>query len=90
MVSPKMLVAWGCHLGSLKAHVVGDSSNIQIHNIDGLPSGPNASRARTAYTLALCPLQEPVWVHCPGAPRRKWLATRSSFPSWTTIEGMLD
>jgi len=28
----------------------------------------------------LCPLQEPIWVHYPGAPRREWLATGSSLP----------
>jgi hypothetical protein len=53
MASPEMLVARGRPLGGLRARVVGNSSNIQIRNIDGLPPGPNAARARAAYTNAL-------------------------------------
>ena len=44
MASSEMLVAQGRRLGGLTARVVGSSSGIQIHN-DGLPPGPNASRA---------------------------------------------
>ena len=40
MASPEMLVARGRHLGSLRAYVVGSSSDIQIHIIDGLPPSP--------------------------------------------------
>ena len=36
-----------------KACIVESSSNIQIRNIDGLPSGPNASSARAAHTSTL-------------------------------------
>ena len=53
LASPEMLVARGRRLGGLRACIVGSSSNIQIHNIDGLPPGPNASRARAAHTGAL-------------------------------------
>ena len=53
MASPEMFVARGRRLGGLRARVVGSLSSIQIHNIDGLPPGPNASRARAAHTLAL-------------------------------------
>ena len=53
MASPEMLVARGRPLGGLRARVVGNSSNIQIRNIDGLPPGPNAARARAAHTSAL-------------------------------------
>jgi hypothetical protein len=45
MASPGMLVAQGRRLGGLKARIIGSSSGIQIHNKDGLPPGPNASRA---------------------------------------------
>lgn len=40
-------------LGSLRAHVVESLSNIQIHSIDGLPSSPNACKARAAYISAI-------------------------------------
>ena len=40
MASPEMLIARGRQLGDLRARVVGSSSNIQIHNIDGLPLVP--------------------------------------------------
>ena len=53
IASPKMLVARGRCLGGLRAHVVGSSSSNQIHNVDGLPPGSNAFRARAAHTLAL-------------------------------------
>ena len=52
MAFPEMLVARGRRLGGLvRARVVGSSSGIQIHN-DGLPPGPNASRARADHTMA--------------------------------------
>ena len=44
MASPEMLVARGRPLGGLRARVVGNSSNMQIRNNDGLPPGPNAAR----------------------------------------------
>ena len=53
MASPKMLVAQGCRLGGLRARVVGSLNDLQIHSIDGLPLGPNASRVRAAYISAL-------------------------------------
>lgn len=37
----------------LKACVIGNSSGFQIHNIDRLPRGPNASRAQVAHMSAL-------------------------------------
>lgn len=45
MVSPKILVARSEHLSDPRAWIVGSPSRTQSSNNDGLPHGPNATRA---------------------------------------------
>ena len=50
---PKMLVATSQHLDGLRTWVLGSPSGTQSHHNDGLPPGPNATRARAYHISAL-------------------------------------
>lgn len=52
MASPEMLVVRRQHLGGLRARMVGSSSRVQAHNNDGLPLGPNVTRATINHISA--------------------------------------
>lgn len=53
MASPEMLVAGSQRLGGLRTRVMGSYSGTLYHDNDGLPHGPNATKARADHICAL-------------------------------------